>query len=161
MRLVVLLACISLATLALVACAARRTVAYRLNSLPSGWTRVHLKDAHQVFHHDQGGAILANSSCRASDADAPLDVLTNHLLFELDEVREQGREPRVIDGRAALRTRLTAKLDGVPVALDLVVLKKDGCTVDLQLVTAPEQASARERDFARFVDGFKLKGDGE
>jgi len=144
--------------LTLGACAAARTVSYRTGALPSTWRSLHLEGAQQTFHHEAGGSIFSNSSCNVSDADAPLDVLTNHLLFELEDVKEQSRERMVLDGRAALLTRLTAKLDGVPIALDLVVLKKDGCSVDLHLVASPAVIEARRPDFERYVHGFSLSG---
>jgi hypothetical protein len=148
------------AAAALVACAAPRRVSYELPTLPNAWRPVKGEDAHHLFHHDQGGAIVANSSCRVSDSDAPLDVLTNHLLFELQDVKERGRVRMVLAGRAALRTSLDATLDGVPIALELVVLKKDGCTVDLHLVTSPEQREARRADFDRFLERFTMKDKG-
>ena len=58
------------------------------------------------------------------------------------------------DGREALRTEVTAELDGVPIALDLVVLKKDGCLYDLQLAAAPATLSQRQPDFTNFVSAF-------
>jgi hypothetical protein len=49
-----------------------------------------------------------------------------------------------------------ARLDGVPLGLDLVVLRKDGCVVDAALVAAPEKIAAREADFDRFLAGIRL-----
>jgi hypothetical protein len=151
---------ILLATCTLGACAAPRTVSYDLPTLPNAWRPVKGEHAHHLFHHEKGGAIIANSSCRVSDSDAPLDVLTNHLLFELQDVKERGRRRLVLAGRAALRTSVDATLDGVPIALELVVLKKDGCTVDLHLVTSPEQRDARRADFDRFLERFTMKDKG-
>ena len=91
-------------------------------------------------------------SCGDAD-DVPLDVLTNHLLLGIEGRHERAREPLVLDGRAALRTQLDAQLDGVSVALDLVVLKKDGCTVDLYLVAPRAAFDERRADFDRFVRG--------
>ncbi len=124
----------------------------RLGTLPPGWERVRDSGDTVAFHHAGGGTIVSAKSCSDGD-DVPLDVLTNHLLLGIEGRKERGRRAFVLDGRAALRTRLDATLDGVPVALDVVVLKKDGCTVDLYLV-APEAAyDERRADFDRFVSG--------
>jgi hypothetical protein len=40
------------------------------------------------------------------------------------------------------------------VELDLVVLKKDGCTYDLQLIASASQLVRCQADFDRFVQGF-------
>ena len=144
--------------LTLMSCVAHRHVKFEVGSLPSAWRPVVSHPAERIFHNAGGGSISANSSCNVSDADAPLDVLTNHLLFEFQDVRERARIPIMLAGRAALRTTLEAKLDGVDIALDVIVLKIDGCSVDLQLVAAPGTLPARRADFAAFVGGFLFQG---
>jgi hypothetical protein len=43
----------------------------------------------------------------------------------------------------------------VPIDLDLVVLKKDGCVYDMQLVAGRSVFVERDRDFDRLVTGFE------
>jgi hypothetical protein len=128
-------------------------VAFRIGPLPADWARVQVADGHLAFHHARGGTILAHATC-ANRADVSLDVLTNHLLFGIEDRREVSRAVLALDGRAALRTRLDGTLDGVPVALDLVVLKKDGCTYDLGLAASPAVLPQRQADFERFFRAF-------
>ncbi len=144
--------------LALMSCVAHRHVKFEVGALPSAWRPISSQRAERIFHNAGGGSIYANSSCNVSDSDAPLDVLTNHLLFEFQGVKEHGRIPFVLAGRAALRTTLEARLDGVDVALDVIVLKIDGCSVDLQLVAAPGTLPSRRADFDAFVRGFVFHG---
>jgi hypothetical protein len=132
-----------------------KDAAFHLGPLGQGWRRVQLRGADVSYRHDEGGTILVNASCEDLK-DLPLDVLTNQALFGVEERRERSRETLTLDGRAALRTRLSGELDGVPVELDLVVLKKDGCTYDLQLVTGQGVTAARAADFSRFVNGFRV-----
>lgn len=122
-------------------------------SLGDGWQPVRSGG----FHHADGGTIATNKVCGEAD-DVPLDVLTNHLLFGVEHKQEHARTPFMLAGRAALRTRLDATLDGVAVALDLVVLKKDGCTFDLMLIARPDALARRQPDFDRFVAGFQPGG---
>ena len=146
--------------LTLSSCVAHHHVDFGTGVLPSSWRPVQNTASRRVFHDVAGGSISTSSSCNVSDSDGPLDVLTNHLLFELESVHEHARVPYVLAGRAALRTTLDAKLDGVEVGLDLVVLKIDGCSVDLQLVAARGTLPARRADFDTFVAGFSFrKGD--
>src|SRR5258708_3739782 len=84
---------------------------YRVGTLPPDWQRFEIKDADLAFRHRAGGTILANAFCEGID-DVPLDVLTNHLLFGIEARADEAREELNLDGRAALRTRLTGKLDG-------------------------------------------------
>lgn len=136
----------------------RGAVAYRVGPLSADWQRLRSGEANLAFRHAQGGTIVVNGQCPAQD-DAPLDVLTNHLLFGVGDRREQGRSTLTLDGREALRTQISGTVDGVRVALDLVVLKKDRCLYDLQLIAGPDRFAARQPDFTAFVTGFTaLKG---
>ncbi|MGZ3404834.1 MAG: hypothetical protein ACXVAN_00215 [Polyangia bacterium] len=137
--------------LAVTSCATARP---RVANLASEWERVRDDGDGVTFHHPCGGTIATSTTCGDAD-DVPLDVLTNHALIGVEQRREQPRRRLVVDGRAALRTRLDATLDGVPVALDLVVLKKDGCTIDLYLVAPPRAFDERRPDFDRFVAAFR------
>jgi len=158
-----LLALPALLALALAGCGTRGALsgnlyrdgplAFRIGSLPPEWRRVQVADGQLAFHHADGGTILAHATCEAR-GDAPLDVLTNHLLFGIEAARERSRTPLSLDGRRALRTRVDGALDGVPIALDLVVLKKDGCTYDLELASSPQVFARRQADFERFFTGF-------
>ncbi|MCG3172738.1 MAG: hypothetical protein GMKNLPBB_00893 [Myxococcota bacterium] len=128
-------------------------VAYRVGPLGEGWERVGIEDGQLAFRHAQGGGILAQATCDGMD-DVSLDVLTNHLLFGVEERKELARQTLTLDGRAALRTQVSGMVDGVPVLLDLVVLKKDGCTYDMHLVAGDRDFPLRRPDFERFVAGF-------
>lgn len=129
------------------------SITYRVGSLGPAWQRAAVRDLNLVFRHPEGGTVVANATCPYRE-DAPLAVLTNHLLFGIEAQREQGRIPITIDGRAGLRTRLSGELDGITIELDLVVLKKDGCAYDLQLVAGPRTFARRLPDFERFLAGF-------
>jgi hypothetical protein len=60
-----------------------------------------------------------------------------------------------MDGREALRTHFTAKLDGVPRDILLQILKKDDCVYDFGLIT-PAGASFDDAlaDFDGVLAGF-------
>ena len=127
--------------------------AYRVGPLPEAWHRLTLAGGDVAFRHDSGGSVLAEGLC-GSAKDTPLDVLTNQALFGIEAKQERSRVPITLDGRAALDTHLVGTLDGVPIELELVVLKKDGCTYDLQLAAGPDTFAARTGDFHSFVAGF-------
>jgi hypothetical protein len=132
-----------------------RDICYRVGALAADWRLVHQEGAAVGFFSDSvGGVIEANATCR-DDADAaPLSALTRQLLIGYTERRIDAQETVPLAGREALRTRATAKLDGVPMALDLYVLKRNGCIFDLSYAAPPHGWARGEPDFARFVDGF-------
>lgn len=126
-----------------------------MGALPPDWQEVHTEGASVGFYNAHLGAVVeANATCR-DDADAaPLAALTRQLLIGYTE-REQLRQELVaLAGREALRTRVDAKLDGVPVALDLVVLRKSGCIYDLTYAASPARYVEGLAAFDAFVQGF-------
>ena len=123
-----------------------------MGELPSGWTKFHTK-SDLSYRSDRGGTIYANVECEKTD-DAPLDVLTNHLLLGVD-VKNERRKEITLSGRKAQRTFIQGEVDGVPIHLDTVVLKKDGCTYDLALIAGPETFDRLRDDFDHFVEGFQ------
>jgi hypothetical protein len=126
---------------------------YRVARLSDTWQRVRADGNGVAFHHPGGGTIALDVTCSDAD-DVPLDVLTRHLLIGIDPRQERSRTTLTVDGRGALRTRIDGQLDGVPVSLDLVVLKKDGCTYDLVLIAPPSLLAQRQPEFARFIGSF-------
>jgi hypothetical protein len=141
-------------TAVLIGCAAQPEVAFRGGPLPGWWHRVSSK-SDLAYRSEHGATIYANVECKKVD-DAPLDVLTNHLLFGVD-VHEDQRTEITLAGRKALRTLVAGEVDGVPIRLDAIVLMKDECTYDLALIAGPETFEQHERDFEAFVDGFEVK----
>ncbi|MBI2391608.1 MAG: hypothetical protein HYV09_18615 [Deltaproteobacteria bacterium] len=132
---------------------------FRTGPIPASWQRVTLEGAMLAFRDtESGGSINVYARCGQDGDDVPLAALTNHLLIGFTErdVRSQKLVP--LDGREALRTLVHAKLDGVPMALGIYVLKKDGCVYDLVRVAPPGRFEAGEESFDAFVAGFGTVG---
>jgi hypothetical protein len=129
---------------------------YRIGDLPTQWKRVQIEDADLTFRHSDGGAILVNALCGQDHIDdVPLDVLVNQALFGVEDRQEKSRTPFTLDGRAALRAHIIGTVDGVAVELDLVVMKKDNCTFDFQLIAGKDEFLARRPDFEGLFSGFE------
>jgi hypothetical protein len=128
---------------------------YRVGTLPSRFERIAVDDNDLAFHHRGGGTISVNATCTSYE-DVPLPALVNHLLFETTERRFLVEETVTLDGRAARHVLVRAELDGVPIELELYVMKKDGCVIDLAHVRTID-ASVESRDLFRdFVARFAL-----
>ena len=128
-------------------------VSFRVGTLGPGWERFRIADAALAFRHGSSGTIVANATCKDIE-DVPLDVLTNQAVFGVSDKHELSRTDVTLDGRLARRTQITGTMDGVPVALDLVVMKKNNCVFDFQLVSSPSDFAARQTDFVRLLNGF-------
>lgn len=130
-------------------------VRYRVGELPAHWHRVWLEGNDLAFSEEgTGRALSINATCEGHD-DPPLPVLTRHLLAGFTERQEVSQRLVPMAGREALRSRYLAKMDGVPVQLELVVLKKDNCVFDFAYVAPPGLAEERMADFEGLMAAFE------
>ena len=111
---------------------------YRIGPVGPDWTPVTVDNQNDLAWHNQAkGAVMHVDSDCDPGLDIPLTALRNHLLIGFTEREVLSEEVLPMDGREALRTQLNAKLDGVPRAILLQILKKDRCVYDFGLVTPP------------------------
>ena len=110
---------------------------FEIGELGDKWRRISAERRPDVTWYDENRAaiIQINASCDPA-LDIPLSSLTNHLLIGFTEREVIDESLNELDGRESLRTRVTAKLDGVQRELLLQVVKKDGCVYDFALAAA-------------------------
>jgi hypothetical protein len=134
-------------------CAGR--VCYVVGALDDSWQMVHQESAAAGWFNTRAGAIIAsNASCHDDAEAAPLSALTRQLLVGYTERRILDERVVPFAQREALRTRVIAKLDGVPMELEILVLRRNGCVFDLSYAAPPGSFAVAAPDFARFVAGF-------
>jgi len=133
-------------------------LAVRIGPVPAGWRRIDVEGADLAFRDDErSGSALFNVRCGRRDDDAPLAVLTNHLVMGTTEREFDAQDTVPFDGREALHSLLRAKLDGVPMQYDIYVMKKDGCLYDLVYVAPPGRFADGAADFERFAKGLRTE----
>ncbi|HEX5098453.1 MAG TPA: hypothetical protein VFV94_03095 [Polyangiaceae bacterium] len=126
---------------------------FRVGPIPSAWRQVDVDDTLLAFRDDSAqGTIAVNGRCGLDGDDVPLEALTHHLFLHFTDRKLISQERIELDGRAALRTELTAALDGVPLRYRVVVMKKDTCVYDFMLMGT---SGADSGAFDRFVGGFE------
>lgn len=133
---------------------------YRVGQLTEAWMRMHVKRAVIVFRNKELGATISTDSfCDDAYDDAQLPVLTKHLLGGIEDIHIMEQKTLMLDGRAALRSVMAGKMDGVPIRLSTVVVKKNECLFDFYLVSSPEKYEQAVSDFKVFYEGFAYVGD--
>lgn len=134
----------------------QRSLCYRVGPLGPSWQLVHVDVAEVGFYErDVGGVIQANASCRDDAEAVPLRSLTRNLLIGYTDRRVVSEERTTLVHREALHTVVEAQLDGVPMMLDLFVVRRNGCVFDLTYAAPPPTYPLGQPDFARFVGGFE------
>jgi hypothetical protein len=126
---------------------------FRTGPVPAGWRGIEADGTLLAFYDAEGDATMAlNGRCGVDGDDVPLASLTQHLFLQFTEREIKSQQELQLDGRAALRTELTGKLDGVPKQFLVYVMKKDGCVYDFWRIADP--GSADFAAFEGFVRGF-------
>jgi hypothetical protein len=128
---------------------------YRVGALPPAWRRVGAEGNDLAFHRPGMGTISVNATCSDYE-DVPATALVNHLLFDTTERRFLREETVTLDGRGARHVLAQVELDGVPVEIEVFVLKKDGCVFDLGHVRGRDSVPAARQSFLGFVSAFAV-----
>ncbi len=122
---------------------------------PSVWIRVDPGGADRAWYCGQLGAVIyTDSNCGVRFLDGRPDQLVDHLLWGFDEPVEISRETHTVDGRDAVMSVRSGRLDGIDVQVGVVVLKKSACTYDLVYLAPPQNFEAGWPAFQAVIDGF-------
>jgi hypothetical protein len=129
-------------------------VRVQLGPVPEGWNQVRV-DGADLAYRDQAreGSVMVDFRCHEADDDAPLSVLTQHLIMGTPDRQTVNEETIPFDGREAAHTVMRAKLDGVDLQYDMYVMKKDGCVFDIVYVSPPRLYEEGAPSFERFARG--------
>lgn len=129
---------------------------YHVGILPDGWRRMDTK-ARVISWHNEAykSSVTTDAFCGKSFSDRPLDTLAGELASALsnDRMTTSSRE-MMLDERGALRLSVAGTMDGVPVEMDIVVVKKNGCNFDFIAVMPPDAPNQVTDDFEDFFNGF-------
>ena len=128
---------------------------FRVGQVPASWRAVNVEGALLAFRDDAANATIAvNGRCGVDGDDVPLTSLTQHLFLEFTERTPITQQNVTLDGREALRTEISAALDGVKKRYLVYVMKKDGCVYDFMYIVAEGADTGSRAEFERFVQGF-------
>jgi hypothetical protein len=130
-------------------------LAFRLGPIPPTWRQIDSESVLLAFRDASRDLLVSiNGRCGRDEDDVPLQALTQQLFIYFTQRQIVTQTPLMLDGREALRTELSAQLDGVVRRFVTYVLKKDGCVYDFVLIAAPTLDVRARAEFDRFVDGF-------
>jgi hypothetical protein len=130
-------------------------VRYRVGRLTPGFLPVSVSDNDLAWHHPGLGTVSVNSTCTEYE-DVPSVALLNQLLFGTTQRVYRVDETMTLDGRAAYHVIVDMELDGVPLSLDVYLLKKDGCVYDLTYMASRASAEKGRALFEGFVRSFAV-----
>lgn len=130
-------------------------LSFRIPRVPEDWHSIDAEGALLAFRDDRTPASVAVSGrCGKDGDDVPLEALTHHLFLQFTDRTVESQTRVQLDGREALHTEMTAKLDGVEKRFAVFVLKKNGCVYDFVHVAPISAGAEGRRQFVAFVEGF-------
>lgn len=133
-------------------------VEFRAGRVPPGWHRIDDANSLLTFRDSARDLVITvNGRCGKDGDDVPLQALTQHLFVYFTEREIMDERTIALDGREALRTELSAKLDGVSRRFVVYVMKKNGCVYDFILISAPTADANAKGEFDQFVLGFSTE----
>ena len=134
-------------------------LSFRAGPIPSTWQRLKMDGPLLAFHDTtSNGSVDVYAKCGEDRLDTSLLALRTQLLIGFTETNFREEKVVPFDDREALRTVIDAKLDGVPMSLDIYVYKKNGCVYDLVYVARPQRFDSGVQSFESFVAGFSALG---
>ena len=126
---------------------------FRIPAPPAPWVPAALPDVDVAFRHPGAGTIAVFSECGGSER-GPLRSLARHLFFGLKGQRIVEQAPVSLNGAEALRTVVRGTLEGRPVVVDSVVVRRGMCVVDLVLAAPPDAYAVLRPALERMVAGW-------
>jgi hypothetical protein len=81
------------------------------------------------------------------------------MFFGLRQVERLRQGPIMLDGVEGLDTVVTGEVEGIPVQVRSVVIRRKECLYDLLFVADPETFEARSADFDALLTGWQFFSD--
>lgn len=134
---------------------------YEVGVLSEEWEREKV-NSYSIIHFRNPSlksSISTDAFCDDAYDDAPLPMLTMHLQSVVGPRQLVSEKEFMLDQRSAFRSIAQGKMDGVPVILDTVVVKKNKCLFDFLLVADPAFYPKAKGDFEKFFNGFRYTGE--
>lgn len=126
--------------------------------LPLPWKSPKSLLKQLVYENDSIQAtIVVDALCGAKYDDAPLDRLARELFQRFQKPVIDSERAFTLDGRTARRVEGRGDVDGVPLRMAVVVMKKDFCLYDFSYFAPPETFSRGVRDFEEYLNGFRTR----
>jgi hypothetical protein len=121
---------------------------------PADWKTQSKGESDSAYKLPSGNVVSLVSSCNRNP-DAPLDVLTRHLLMGTRGVTISSREKKTFGANEGLYSKVVAKLEGKPFHLDLFVLAKEKCVFDFSLISPKPISESDATAFKQFIESFQ------
>ncbi|GEM_PF-4069486 len=131
---------------------------FTTGKLPSPWKGPELRLKQLVFKNDVLGAtIVSDALCGPKYNDAPLTRLAQDLFLGMMDKKIEKEIFFTLLGREALSLQGVGKVDGVPIKMNVVVLKRNFCEYDFVYFAPPNLFHQGIKDFEDYWHGIQIR----
>jgi hypothetical protein len=125
-----------------------------LQTPTSPFTVLATDKSDQAWRNNRNGNSISYFSNCNDPADPAIEVVRNDMLTGIQDVTVLDSQTLQYNGREAVRTVATGKVDGVNAKMDVLVFKKNMCIYGLSFVGLTANYEADHAAFDNFVRGF-------
>ena len=131
---------------------------YEVGKLPQGWKTLHTRVKSASWYNEEYRSTISTEVlCEVSVGDRPLDVVASSVASAMEDRTVSNHREFMLDERGAVREMVTGSVDGVPLAMDVVALKKNNCAFDFIVIAPPEEIANVQPIFEEFFNGFHFE----
>ena len=129
---------------------------FRITPLPTPWKGPKLRYKEMIHENDTiGGTIVTDALCGPKFEDTPLEMLAKHLFYKLERPQMRPHRYFQLAGRDAIRVEGMGSIDGVPLQMAVVVLKKNHCVYDFVYFAPPNGFDQGVSDFENYYQSLQ------
>lgn len=118
------------------------------------WQEMHISSADRVWQSRKTGNTIALNSMCQKYTDVSLKKLQENILAGVENLKVRSEKTVMFKGREAERIVVDGTTDGIPITIDIFILKKNGCTYDLAYISRDKTFESERPDFDKFLGGF-------
>lgn len=133
----------------------KRAQEVQYNAPSTPFSALEASAADKAWLSEKTGNTISFLSDCAAKVDPELDQILDDTAQILESPKISDRSSLEFNGRAARSALVEGKMDGVPVRLKLLVLKKNDCNYTLSYTAKPSTFDAEVAAFDRFVADFR------
>ena len=123
---------------------------------PNGaFNEIKAKNADKTWQSQKTGNTISYLSECGNNADPSLQSIETESLSAISKLEVLKSETTSFNGREARQSITTGTVDGVPVAMSLVIFKKNGCNYTLSYGGLEKQFNLEQAEFEKFKQSFK------
>jgi hypothetical protein len=129
---------------------------YKIKFEEAGWKLLKKDDRSDYVYENEDGRILLSNSFCGEFQDQPLDYLANKTFKSVGTFKPENGKYTTLEDREAYRLQGKGKVDGVPVALQILNTRRNNCYFDFVSIT-PEKNKSDVGLFDRFLSAVEFK----